>query len=40
MQAIKPRTSRNKKKKTSRERERERERKGEINKVKKKDVSK
>jgi hypothetical protein len=34
MQAIKPRTSRNKKKKTSRERERER--KGEINKVKKK----
>jgi hypothetical protein len=38
MQAIKPRTSRNKKKKTSRERERER--KGEINKVKKKDVSK
>jgi hypothetical protein len=38
MQAIKPRTSRNKKKKTSRERERERT--GEINKVKKKDVSK
>jgi hypothetical protein len=38
MQAIKPRTSRNKKKKTSRERERER--KGEINKVKKKAVSK